>query len=206
MIILLLLCYTSTDLRFHKRKDQLNNHMKLQDLSESKAKEQLKLVELPYSMSALEPIMERKVLEFHYNVLSKGYVDRYNRGEGDPEFNRAGALLHNLWWPQLQKPKVNNRPRGKVMDLMDKAHGGWDEFKDTFTETALALQGSGWCYMAKNGEIKTLKNQSWRSDVLMPIDLWEHSYTPFTLRKDYLKTIWRIIDWDVINHRLSGVL
>ena len=169
-------------------------------------KEQLKLVELPYSMSALEPIMERKVLEFHYNVLSKGYVDRYNRGEGDPEFNRAGALLHNLWWPQLQKPKVNNRPRGKVMDLMDKAHGGWDEFKDTFTETALALQGSGWCYMAKNGEIKTLKNQSWRSDVLMPIDLWEHSYTPFTLRKDYLKTIWRIIDWDVINHRLSGVL
>ena len=180
--------------------------MKLQDLSESKAKEQLKLVELPYSMSALEPIMERKVLEFHYNVLSKGYVDRYNRGEGDPEFNRAGALLHNLWWPQLQKPKVNNRPRGKVMDLMDKAHGGWDEFKDTFTETALALQGSGWCYMAKNGEIKTLKNQSWRSDVLMPIDLWEHSYTPFTLRKDYLKTIWRIIDWDVINHRLSGVL
>ena len=186
----------------YKRKDLINNRMKLQDLSESKAKEQLKLVELPYGMSALEPIMERKVLEFHYSVLSKGYVDRYNRGEGDPDFNRAGALLHNLWWPQLQKPGLNNRPRGAVADLMERAHGGWEEFKDTFTDTALALQGSGWCYMARNGEIKTLKNQSWRSDVIMPIDLWEHSYTPFTLRKDYLKTIWRIIDWDVINSRL----
>ena len=41
--------------------------------------------------------------------------------------------------------------------------------------------------------------------MLMPIDLWEHSYTPFRLRKDYLKTIWRIIDWDVINHRLSSI-
>ena len=180
--------------------------MKLQDLRESKQKDTLELVKLSYATDALEPIMERDVVEFHYRVLSKGYVDRYNRGEGDPEFNRAGALLHNLWWPQLRAPKVNNRPRGKVADLMDKVHGGWDEFKDKFTETALALQGSGWCYMARNGEIKTLKNQSWRSDVIMPIDLWEHSYTPFTLRKDYLKTIWRIIDWDVINHRLSGVL
>ena len=71
--------------------------MKLQDLRESKAKDQLELVKLPYAMDALEPIMERKVLEFHYSVLSKNYVDRYNRGEGDPEFNRAGALLHNLW-------------------------------------------------------------------------------------------------------------
>ena len=46
--------------------------MKLQDLSESKAKEQLKLVELPYGMSALEPIMERKVLEFLYDLSERG--------------------------------------------------------------------------------------------------------------------------------------
>ena len=178
--------------------------MKLQDLKESKVQDQLELVKLPYAMDALEPIMERKVVEFHYSVLSKGYVDRYNKGEGDPDFNRAGALLHNLWWPQLQPPKVNNRPRGKVMDLMERVHGGWDDFKEAFTKTALDFQGSGWCYMARNGDIKTLKNQSWRSDVLMPVDLWEHSYTPFTLRKDYMKTIWRIIDWNVINQRLSG--
>ena len=82
---------------------------------------------------------------------------------------------------------------------------GSESVKDAFTETALALQGSGWCYMAKNGSIKTLRNQSWKSDVIMPIDLWEHSYTPFTLRKDYMKNIWRIINWDVVNDRLNVV-
>ena len=177
--------------------------MRLYALNESKDK--LTLVELPYEMNALEPVMERKVVEFHYKVLSKGYVYRYNTGEGDPEFNRAGALLHNLFWPMLQKPKVNNMPKGISKDLIEKVHGGWDEFKDAFTETALALQGSGWCYMAKNGSIKTLRNQSWKSDVIMPIDLWEHSYTPFTLRKDYMKNIWRIINWDVVNDRLNVV-
>ena len=86
--------------------------MRLYALNESKDK--LTLVELPYEMNALEPVMERKVVEFHYKVLSKGYVDRYNTGEGDPEFNRAGALLHNLFWPMLQKPKVNNMPKRHI--------------------------------------------------------------------------------------------
>lgn len=180
----------------------INTYMRLHTLTE--AADKLSLVDLPYDFDALEPVMERKVVEFHYKVLSKGYVDRYNSGEGDPEFNRAGALLHNLFWPQLMKPKVNNMPKGTSMELIEKVHGSWDDFKDKFTETALALQGSGWCYMAKDGSVKTLKNQSWKSDVIMPIDLWEHSMTPFTLRKDYMKTIWRLINWDVVNERLTS--
>ena len=178
----------------------VNNIMRLHALTE--AQDHLTLVDLPYALDALEPIMHRKVVEFHYKVLSKGYVDRYNSGEGDPDFNRAGALLHNLWWPQLMKPRVNNLPNGESRKLIETVHGSWDEFKDKFTDTALALQGSGWCYLAKDGSIKTLKNQTWRTDVVLPIDLWEHSYSPFTLRKDYLKTIWRIISWDVVNQRL----
>jgi len=174
--------------------------MRLNNITESK--EKLTLVDLPYEVNALEPVMERRVVEFHYKILSKGYVDRFNSGEGDPAFNKAGALLHNLFWPQLMKPKVNNMPKGASKELIIKVHGGWDEFKDAFTETALELQGSGWCYMAKDGSIKTLKNQSWKSDVIMPIDLFEHSYNPFTLRKEYMKTIWRLINWDVINDRL----
>jgi Fe-Mn family superoxide dismutase len=176
--------------------------MRLQTITEDKDK--LTLVDLPYNLNDLEPVMERSVVEFHYKILSKGYVDRFNKGEGDPEFNRAGAMLHNLWWPQLMKPKVNNMPKGASRELIEKVHGGWDDFKDKFIDTSLALQGSGWCYMAKDGSIKTLKNQSWKADVIMPIDLWEHSYNAFTLRKDYMKTIWRIIDWNVINDRLTS--
>jgi Fe-Mn family superoxide dismutase len=174
--------------------------MKLQHLTENEQK--LTLVDLPYDFNHLEPVMDRRVVEFHYKILSKGYVDRFNKGEGDPDFNKAGALLHNLFWPQLMKPKVNNMPKGAVLDLINKVHNSWDNFKDEFIKTALDFQGSGWCYLAKDGSIKTLKNQSWKADVIMPIDLWEHSYNPFELRKDYMKTIWRIINWEVVNNRL----
>jgi len=175
--------------------------MRLQHISETT--EKLELEDLPYKFDALEPVMDRRVVEFHYKVLSKGYVDRFNKGEGDPDFNKAGTLLHNLFWTQLKPPKINNIPTGISKELINNVHGGWDEFKDKFIETALDFQGSGWCYMDKDGDIKTLKNQSWKSDVLLPIDLWEHSYNPFTLRKDYMKTIWRIINWEVINQRIT---
>ena len=175
--------------------------MRLHTLMETKDK--LTLVDLPYALDALAPVMERKVVEFHYKVLSKGYVDRYNAGEGDRDFNYAGAQLHNIFWPSLQKPKLHNLPFGESKELIEKIHGGWDEFKDAFTEAALSLQGSGWCYLAKNGSIKTLKNQTWANDILLPIDLWEHSMSPFTLRKDYLKTIFRIVNWEIVNDRLN---
>jgi len=175
--------------------------MKLTHLKE--ARERLTLEELPYRYSALEPIMDRKVVEFHYNVLSRGYVDRYNKGEGDPDFNRAGALLHNLWWPQLKSPEIGAKPTGKALELINRVHGSWGAFRQDMTEAALAFQGSGWVYMAKDGSIKTLTNQSWKNDVVMPIDLWEHSMNPYTLRKDYIKTIWQLIDWEAVSQRLK---
>jgi len=176
--------------------------MRIYSLTE--AQDKLSLVDLPYEFSALEPVMDRKTVEYHYKVLSRGYVDRYNTGEGDPEFNRAGAMLHNLWWPMLRTPKVNNLPKGQSRELIEKVHEDWDTFREKFTATAMSLQGSGWCYMAKDGSIKTLKNQTWKSDIVLPIDCWEHAANPYTTRKDYLKTVWRLINWDVVNDRINA--
>ena len=176
--------------------------MRIYSLTE--AQDKLSLVDLPYEFSALEPVMDRKTVEYHYKVLSRGYVDRYNTGEGDPEFNRAGAMLHNLWWPMLRTPKVNNMPKGQSRELIEKVHEDWDTFHEKFTATAMSLQGSGWCYMAKDGSIKTLKNQTWKSDIVLPIDCWEHAANPYTTRKDYLKTVWRLINWDVVNDRINA--
>ena len=175
--------------------------MKLLELD--KPKNTLSLYELPYNMNSLEPIMSKEVVEFHYSVLSKGYVDRYNKGEGDSRFNKAGALLHNLFWPQLFSPKLANKPKkGELLDLINKKYDSFTNFKEKFVDIALKFQGSGWVYLSKDGNIKTLVNQTWATDILMPIDLFEHSYEPFTLRKDYMKTIWQIIDWEVIEKRL----
>ena len=177
--------------------------MKLVNILENK--ETLILVDLPYDFGDLSPVMCRENVEFHYKVLSKGYVDRFNSSEGDLEFNKAGAMLHNLFWPQLMKPKTNNQPKGTSLELIEKEHGSFADFRDALVEEAGKFQGSGWVYMAKDGSIKTLKNQSWKNDVIMPLDMWEHSYMMDhgADRSKYIRSLLRCINWNVINDRLN---
>jgi len=176
-------------------------------LAIQEAKETMTLVDLPYEYKDLEPVMGRETVKLHYDVLSRGYVDRFNKGEGEPEFNRAGAMLHNLFWPQLKSPKVNNQPNGSSLGLIEKVHGSFEDFRDALVEEAAKFQGSGWIYMSRDGSIKTLKNQSWKNDVIMPLDVWEHAYLldyqgP-DARKKYMRGLLRCINWNVINDRLN---
>ena len=68
----------------------------------TESREKLELTKLPYSRTALTPVMSKTTIDNHYGKLAKGYVDRYNKGEGDKTFNAAGAYLHNLFFPQLR--------------------------------------------------------------------------------------------------------
>jgi Fe-Mn family superoxide dismutase len=68
----------------------------------------------------------------------------------------------------------------------------------------MKIQGSGWVYMSRSGEIKTIANHQKRTDIAMLIDWWEHSWS-LDYQSDkakYLKNMWRIINWDIVNQRL----
>jgi Fe-Mn family superoxide dismutase len=161
---------------------------------------------LPYGRSDLEPILSKKSIDYHYGKLAKGYVDRYNSGEGDPKFNEAGAFLHNIFFPQLAPPKSSNQPFGASTEFINNHFkGGLQELKDKFNEAAMSIQGSGWVYLSRDGKIKTIANHEIRSDIILLIDWWEHSWS-LDYQADkakYLKNIWRIINWAVINDRLN---
>ena len=73
------------------------------DLLEAKNKTDLVQAKLPYARSGLAPVMSHGEIDFHYGKLYKGYVDRYNKGEGDPKFNEAGAYLHGIFFTQFAK-------------------------------------------------------------------------------------------------------
>ena len=169
--------------------------------------EKLTLSPLPYDMGDLSPVLSKDNVDYHYNVLSKGYVDRYNKKEGDPKFNYGGAMLHNLFWTQLQKPSGANNPVGAIKSLIEDKHKDYKTFKDNMIASAMTIQGSGWVYLSKKGEIKTTPNQSYKTDILMPIDMWEHSFTDYVPAKDakkkYIAGIMRLINWDIINQRMS---
>ena len=78
------------------------------------------LVELPYSLDALEPVISARTLEFHHGKHLKGYVDNLNklvpgsafegmaledivRKADGAIFNNAGQILnHNLYFEQYK--------------------------------------------------------------------------------------------------------
>jgi len=165
---------------------------------------ELKQVPLSYDRDDLAPSVSEDTMNYHYGHLYKTYVDRYNKREGDPDFNEAGAFLHDIYFTQFRPPKGSNQPAGKSKDFIEEHYKSFDKFKDEFKLNAMKIQGSGWAYLAKNGDIKTIKNHEIKQDIVLLIDWWEHSWSlDYKWDKEsYLNNQWKIIDWDVINQRL----
>ena len=167
-------------------------------------KQTLSLNKLPYKPNQLSPVLSKDSIDYHYGKLASGYVERYNKGEGDPEFNEAGAYLHNIFFPQLMPPKSGNKPSGASAALIDSKFGSFKEFQEKMKIEAMKIQGSGWVYLSRSGEIKTIKNHQIKRDIAVLIDWWEHVWA-LDYQSDkakYFENIWRIINWDVVNQRL----
>ena len=164
----------------------------------------LETTPLPYSEKDLEPVMSRATIDYHFEQLAKGYAKRYNAGEGNADFNRAGSFLHNKFFPQLRAPKGANKPRGAVLALIEEHFETWEDFKDAFKEAAMKIQGSGWVYLSTGGAIKTIANHSVRTDIALILDMWEHAFAlQYQWDKEaYIDSFWKIVDWNVVNERL----
>lgn len=181
------------------------NFIKWAILQESNTPKTLELYDLTYGRSALDPVLSKETLDLHYGKLAKGYVDRYNAGEGDPDFNEAGAYLHNIYFAQFKSPDGTNNPIGKSKEFIEKHYESFDSFKEKFEIEAMKLQGSNWIYLSKSGKIATIKNHALRSDIVLLIDWWEHAflYDYGSDKKKYLSNQWKIIDWNIISARVD---
>ena len=182
--------------------DSIRHDIDLLEATTRSAK--LETTPLPYGPGDLHPVMSKATIDYHFEHLAKGYAKRYNAGEGNANFNRAGSFLHNKFFPQLRAPKGANRPRGAVAELIDQHFGSWEDFKEQFKEAAMKIQGSGWIYLSTAGDIKTIPNHQVRTDICVLVDWWEHAWAlDYQSDKEkYLDNIWKIIDWDVCNERL----
>jgi Fe-Mn family superoxide dismutase len=163
----------------------------------------LEILGLPYEKDELAPVISEDTINYHYGKLAKTYAERYNNNEGDSDFNEAGVFLHNILFQQYRAPSNSNRPVGKVLELIEKHYKTFDSFKEAFAKTAMAIQGSGWVYLATDGKIKTIVNHEIEKDIVLLIDWWEHSWALDYQhdKKKYLENQWKIINWDHINVR-----
>jgi Fe-Mn family superoxide dismutase len=172
-------------------------------LEEKNTPQEIEIIPLGFSEDDFAPVLSKNTMELHYGKLAHGYANRYNKNEGDKEFNYAGTFLHNVLFPQYREVRNNNKPNGPMKGFIDKHYNSYDDFKELFQIEAMKIQGSGWIYLSTDGKLKTIKNHEVRNDILLLVDMWEHAFILDygSDKKKYLNEQWKIINWNVINTR-----
>ncbi len=189
------------------------------------------LPELPYGYDALEPFIDTATMEIHHTKHHQAYINNLNeaiRGnkalktltveqlishlEEIPESIRTtvrnhggGHANHRFFWTLLKK---DVRPKGPVLQAINKRFGDLDAFRDQFTKAAGSHFGSGWAWLVvSNGnlEIMTTANQdsplSLGKKPILGIDVWEHAYYLLyqNRRPEYVKAFFNVINWETVN-------
>ncbi|VDK85049.1 unnamed protein product [Onchocerca ochengi] len=190
------------------------------------------LPDLPYDYGALEPILSAEIMQVHHGKHHAAYVNALNQAEekvkealakGDTQaavagtklmnFNTGGHINHTLFWEGLTAVKNSGEPNSELMTAIKKDFGSLETMIDKLNAKTIAIQGSGWGWLAYDKEMKRLQlaccpNQ----DLLEPttgliplfcIDVWEHAYylQYKNLRPDFVKAIWKIANWKIISDR-----
>lgn len=131
----------------------------------------IKMIELPYTLNALEPYYSKETLDIHYNVLYKGYVDNTNKTEQkletarlendfqsikclerDLAFYGSGAILHQLFFENMGVP-LPSMPSAKLMEQINKDFGNYDRFRNQFIEAAKAVEASRMVFTCMGSKI-----------------------------------------------------
>jgi len=187
------------------------------------------MMALPYAPDALEPVISARTLSFHHGKHLAAYVNNLNAalpGSGleglsledivlntpGGMHNNAGQILnHNLYFAQFRAPVADNRPVGKLAQVIDEEFGSFDAFKGLFAQAGATLFGSGWVWLSadKEGNLKITQEPNAANPIqhglrpLMTMDVWEHAYylDYQNRRPDHLAALWQIIDWDVVAAR-----
>ena len=66
----------------------------IQLLEEKSKPQDIEIIPLNFEPKEVSPVLSKDTLELHYGKLAHGYAERYNKKEGDRDFNYAGAFLH----------------------------------------------------------------------------------------------------------------
>ena len=189
------------------------------------------LMALPYEADALEPVISKETIGFHHGKHLLAYVNNLNgllegspladqpleeivkKGEGGI-LNNAGQILnHELYFGQFQAPKEDNRPDGNIAEAIKRDFGTFEAFKEEFQKKGATLFGSGWVWLSadKDGKLVITQEANAAYPVqrglkpLLTFDVWEHAYylDYQNRRPDHLAALWQIVNWEVVEQRLS---
>jgi Fe-Mn family superoxide dismutase len=203
---------------------------------------QYELPRLPYNYDELEPFIDTETMKIHHQKHHQAYVDGLNTSLAQiggashpqyissilsdlnsiPESGRAninffggGFENHKIFWETLT-PNSDDVPGGTLDDQIDVYFDNFENFKKSFSEKALGIQGSGWCWLVFNStyhkiEIITTENQTspWaiHKMPLLGLDMWEHAFylKHQNKKQNYVDAWWNVVNWDYVENRFSEI-
>jgi superoxide dismutase, Fe-Mn family len=140
-----------------------DNNLKSTDMKKIDTKE---FPALPYAYDALEPYIDAKTVEIHYDKHHRAYFNNFvNAIKGTPlentliekifaEVSKAGDAVRNngggyynhvIYWQNMSKS--SSGPSAELTAALTKAFGSFDKFKEAFSNAAKTRFGSGWAWL-----------------------------------------------------------
>jgi Fe-Mn family superoxide dismutase len=128
--------------------------------------EPLEFPALPYSYDALEPYIDARTMEIHYDRHHRAYFNNYINAvkgtaleniplekvfaevskAGDAVRNNGGGFFnHAIFWKNMGPGK--SAPSQELSAAINKAFGSFEKFKELFSNAAKTRFGSGWAWL-----------------------------------------------------------
>lgn len=195
------------------------------------------LPQLPYAYNALEPHIDARTMEIHHTKHHQTYIDNVNKAiAGTPlESKTVEALIsdlasvpenirgvvrnhggghanHALFWT-IMGPQAGGQPAGDLAAAIQSDLGGFDKFKEAFSNAAKGRFGSGWAWLSVSGGKLIVESTANQDSPLMEgrtpilgLDVWEHAYylNYQNRRPDYVEAFFSVINWNEVAKRYAA--
>jgi Fe-Mn family superoxide dismutase len=194
-----------------------------------------KLPPLPWAENALEPVISARTIGLHYGKHHATYVKKLNElvagtrfadmpleqvitasagGEDTKKIfnNAAQTWNHTFFWNCLA-PGAGGEPSKAIARQIEESFGGFPQFKEKFSQTAVDTFGSGWAWLVARGdklEILSTSNAgtplTMGATPLLTIDVWEHAYYVDyeNRRPEFVNAVVdKLLNWDFAAEQLD---
>jgi Fe-Mn family superoxide dismutase len=187
---------------------------------------------LPFALQALEPVIDARTVELHYNFHHKPAVAAANNAEAalakardtgdfalvkhfekELAFQLSSHLLHSIYWTNLGGK--GGEPTGELANALSTEFGSYARLKAHLIAATTAVEASGWGILGYHPMTRRLmvlqcenhqKFTAWGVVPLLVLDVFEHAYylKYQNRRGEYVGNLFNLVNWDNVAERFDA--